>query len=105
MPEFLIAYHGGNPPATQEEGKQHFAKYKTWLSELGDAAVVAAQPLGPAKRVSAQDVVDDADPAAMNGYTIVRADDLDAAIAIAQRCPFLDVGGTLRVAQLMSMPV
>jgi hypothetical protein len=37
------------------------------------------------------------------GFMMVEAADMDAAIAIAQACPFLEMG-TMRVAQTMDMP-
>ena len=39
MSRYLITYLGGNQPSTPEEGKHHFAKYKEWLSSIGDAVV------------------------------------------------------------------
>ena len=32
MPQYVIVYLGGDQPSSPEEGKQHFAKYKEWLS-------------------------------------------------------------------------
>ena len=40
----------------------------------------------------------------MSGYTIVKADSMDAALSIAKACPFLDIGGSLEVSELMEMP-
>ena len=45
MPQYIISYLGGDQPSSPEEGKQHFAKYKEWLSSLGDSAVSPANPL------------------------------------------------------------
>jgi hypothetical protein len=44
MPQYFITYLGGDKPSSPEEGKQHFAKYKEWLSSLGDSAVSPANP-------------------------------------------------------------
>jgi hypothetical protein len=41
----------------------------------------------------------------MSGFSIIKADSLQAALAIAQACPFLDIGGSLEVSELMQMPV
>jgi hypothetical protein len=38
------------------------------------------------------------------GYTIVEADSMEAALAMARACPFLDIGGSLEVSELMEMP-
>jgi hypothetical protein len=45
MPRYIITYLGGDQPSSPEEGKQHFAKYKAWLSSLGDSVVSPANPL------------------------------------------------------------
>jgi hypothetical protein len=40
----------------------------------------------------------------MSGYTIVAADSMEAALEMAKACPFLDIGGSLEVSELMQMP-
>ncbi len=40
----------------------------------------------------------------MSGYTIIDVDSMDAALSMAKACPFLDVGGSLEVSELMEMP-
>ena len=52
MPQYIISYLGGNQPSSPEEGKQHFAKYKQWLSSLGNAAVSPANPFKNTSTVS-----------------------------------------------------
>ena len=40
----------------------------------------------------------------MSGYTIIQADSMDATLSIARACPFLDIGGSLEVSELVKMP-
>jgi hypothetical protein len=40
----------------------------------------------------------------MAGYTIVEADSMAAALAMAKACPFLEIGGSLEVSQLVDVP-
>ena len=40
----------------------------------------------------------------MSGYTIIEADSMDAALSIAQACPFLEIDGSLEVSELVEMP-
>jgi hypothetical protein len=103
MPDFIIAYHGGNQPATPEEGAAHMAKWKAWLGGLGDAVVNPGTPLGKSQFVSASRVSDDGGAAPMSGFTVVKADSIDAALDMAKACPFLDTGGTLQVAEMKEM--
>ncbi len=105
MPQFVIVYFGGKPPATPEEGQQHFAKYKEWLSSLGDAAVSPANPCKNTRTVSPDGTVTVGSASAMSGYTIVAADSLDTALEMAKTCPFRDIGGSLEVSELGQMPL
>jgi len=41
----------------------------------------------------------------MSGYTIVEADSIEAALEMAKACPFLEIGGSLEVSELMQMPM
>jgi len=40
----------------------------------------------------------------MSGYTIIRTDSMESALSIAKACPFLDIGGSLEVSELVEMP-
>lgn len=104
MPQYVISYLGGNRPATKEEGMEHMSKYKAWLSALGESVVSPANPFGHTHTVNSDRSVVEGSQSSMSGYTIVAADSIDAAIAIAKDCPFLDIGGSLEVSELMQMP-
>jgi len=100
----MITYLGGNPPSTPEEGKQHFSKYMEWLASLGDSAISPAHPLKNTNTVNPDGTVSDGGTTSMSGFTIVEAESMDAALLTAKACPFLDVGGSLEVSELMQMP-
>jgi hypothetical protein len=104
MSQFVIVYLGGDKPASPEEGKQHMSKYMDWLSSLGDSAVSPANPLKNTSTVNSDGTVTAGGTSTMSGYTIVEADSMDAALSMAKTCPFLDVGGSLEVSELMQMP-
>ena len=103
MPQYVIVYLGGDPPSSPEEGKQHFAKYKEWLASLGDSAVSPANPLKDTNTVNSDRSVTSGSTISMSGYTIVDVDSMDAALSIARACPFLDIGGSLEVSELIQM--
>ena len=104
MSQYVIVYLGGDQPSSPEEGKQHMAKYMEWLSSLGDSAVSPANPLKNTNTVNPDGSVTPGSTTTMSGYTIIAADSMDAALSIAQTCPFLDIGGSLEVSELMEMP-
>jgi len=100
----MITYLGGDKPATPEEGRQHMSKYRGWLSSLGDAAVSPANPLKDTTTVNPDGSVTEGSASGMSGFTLVAADSIADAITIARACPFLDVGGSLEVSELIEMP-
>lgn len=104
MSQYIITYIGGNKPASEEESKQHMARYMDWLSGLGESAVSPANPIMNTHTVKPDGGVVEGGQTSMSGYTIVAVDSLDDAIAIAKDCPFLEVGGSLEVSELMQMP-
>ena len=105
MSNYIITYLGGNQPTTPEEGQQHFAKYKQWLAGLGDAAVSPANPLTGTHTVKPDGSVIPGSTTAMSGYTVVEAESIEAALDMAKGCPFLEIGGSLEVSELMQMSV
>ena len=105
MPQYIITYLGGNQPSSPEEGKQHFSKYMQWLSSLGDSVVSPANPLKNTSTVNSDGTVTTGGTTTMSGYTIIETDSIEAALSIAKTCPFLEIGGSLEVSELMQMPV
>ena len=104
MARFLIAYLGGDQPASPEEAKEHFARYVDWLSSLGESVVSPANPFKSTKTVYSDGTVGNGSTTSMSGYTIIEVDSMEAALSIARACPFLDVGGSLEVSELGQMP-
>ncbi len=103
MPQFLITYLGCDQPSSPEEGQKHYAKYQEWISSLGSSAV---SPMNPIKNTSTVDPDGSVTPGSamsMSGYTIIEADSLEVALENAKACPFLDIGGTLEVSELVQM--
>ena len=103
MPQYFITYLGGDQPSSPEEGKQHFAKYKEWLSSLGDSVVSPANPLKDTSTVNSDGTVTTGSTTSMSGFTIIEADSMEAALLITKSCPFLDIGGSLEVSELIQM--
>ena len=79
MPTYLITYHGGGgPPPSAEAREQMMAAFGAWVTSVGDHMIDPGAPLGAAKTVSA-DGVSDGGRAGIGGYSLISADDLDAA--------------------------
>jgi len=104
MKQFVLVYLGGNPPASEEEANKHYSKYVEWVSSLGDAVVVPTIPLKDTTTVSPDGTIRAGGSSAMSGFSIIKADSIEAALSIAQDCPFLEIGGSLEVSELMQKP-
>ena len=103
MPQYMITYLGMPEPMTPEEGQEHRAKYMEWLGALGDSAISPANPLKNTSTVQSDGSVSSGGSTGMSGFTLIEAESDDAALAVAKACPFLEVGGTLEVSELMQM--
>lgn len=105
MTQFVFVYLGGNQPSSPEEANRHFSKYMDWLSSLGDSVVIPTMPLKDTNTVNPDRSIQEGGRSAMSGFSIIKAESMSAALSIAQACPFLEIGGTLEVSELMQMPV
>ena len=104
MSEYIFAYHGGKKPESPEAGAALMAKWHTWIDGLGDAMVNPGTPVGMSKTVSSAGVTDDGGPNPLSGFSVVKADSMDAALEMAKSCPTLELDGTIEVAEMMEMP-
>ena len=104
MKQFVLVYLGGNQPSNEEDAKNHFTKYTEWLSSLGDAIVIPTIPLKDTTTVSPDGAIREGGSSAMSGFTIIKAESIEAALSIAQSCPFLEIDGSLEVSEMMQMP-
>jgi hypothetical protein len=104
MPHYVITYFGGNQPSNSEEGKTNMAKYMEWIASLGENAVSPMNPFKNTSTVSPDGSVKSGSSTKMSGYTIIKAESMAEAMQIVKNCPFLEVGGTLEVSELMQMP-
>jgi hypothetical protein len=98
MANFLLTFHGGGMPETKDAQDQAIAAWNGWFGSLGDALVDGGNPISQTKAISPDGSVMDA-TSAPTGYTIIKADDLDAAVALARGCPVLAGGAVVLVSE------
>lgn len=104
MTHFFIGYHGGVQPETPEEGKALMGKWMDWVKGLGPAMINPGTPLGISMTVGV-DGANEGFENALMGFSVVDAENMDAALKIAQDCPHLLMkGATLQVAEMKQMP-
>lgn len=99
MANFVLIYTGGRMPETDAERALAMTAWNGWFGSLGDRVVDGGNPFGPgAKHVnSSGSVGDGAIGTQAGGYSILKADSLDDAVAAAKGCPVLQGGGDITV--------
>jgi len=104
MPKYLLAYHGGAQPETEEEGAKVMAAWMSWMGGLGEALVDGGNAIGTSKTLDSSGTVTDGGGAnPVSGYSLLAAADFDAAIGLVKDCPIFDAGGTIEVAETLEM--
>src|SRR5438132_639000 len=100
MPNYLLVYHGGKMPDTPESQAKVMEAWGAWMGGLGPNLVDGGNPVGQARTVAADGAVSNgggANPA--SGYSVIKADNLDAAVAAARGCPVRQGGGSIEVCE------
>ena len=105
MKQFVLVYLGGNPPSNEAGARLHHSKYMGWLTALGEALIIPTIPLKDTNTVSSSGAIREGGSSAMSGFTVIRADSMESALSIAQSCPFLEIGGSLEVSEMMQIPL
>jgi hypothetical protein len=98
MANFVLLYSGGSAGTTEAEREQVMQQWGAWFGRAGDKIVDMGNPFAPkAKNLSNGSVHDGPIGTAATGYSIVKADSLDAATELAKGCPVLQSGGKITV--------
>ncbi|WP_298916399.1 YciI family protein [uncultured Roseobacter sp.] len=104
MPNFIFAYHGGHMPEGEDEIAKTMAAWQAWFETMGAAVVDPGNPVGMSKTVTDDSVTDGGGANPISGYTVVTADDIDAAADLAKGCPMVvDGTGSIEVAEIHQM--
>ena len=108
MTKYLFIYHEPMPPAeaappTQEQIDAIMSDWNTWASKVGDGMVDLGTPLAGGTRVTP----DGTSPSTREvvGYSIIEADDFDAALALADHHPHLNMPGGCEIEIHEAQPI
>ncbi len=101
MANYVLVFHGGSMPESQEEGARVMQAWTAWFGTLGEALVDGGNPAARTKRVAPDGSVSD-DAGGPSGYSIIKADSLDAAVELAKGCPVLQGGASIQVVETFS---
>jgi hypothetical protein len=97
MPKFVLTYHH---PTGYTSTPESMAAWMSWFEDMGDQLIdqgkpaVARTTLG---NISVEETY-------FGGYSLISADDFEAAVVVAKGCPALSRGGGVAVGQLGEVP-
>ena len=103
MAKFVYLYTGGSMAETPEAQEQVMAAWGAWFGELGEAIIDGGNPFGAAASVGADGAVSAGGASRASGYTLVKAESLDDATALAKGCPVLATGGAVEIYEAVDM--
>ena len=80
-------------------------KWKAWAASLGAALINPGTPVGVTKVLTADGVSGNPSPHPIAGFSMIKAENMDAALELLKNCPHLHMfHGTLEVSEMMQMP-
>ncbi|MEM6690169.1 MAG: YciI family protein [Planctomycetota bacterium] len=104
--KFMFVYRSAQDasaaPPSPEEMQQIMTAWHQWFEAIGDSLVDGGDWLLPVgKQVQADGTISDGPfiegKEMVGGYTIVKAESIDAAVALSRGCPVFHAGGWVEV--------
>ena len=99
MEKYLFVYYGGEMAATPAEQKKSMDAWMNWFKNKGQSVVDAGNPTMPGKLVN-KSGIKTITGKKVTGYSVFKADNIDAAVLIAKTSPQLP-GGEIAIYQIM----
>lgn len=96
MPKFLFSYR---VPHDYRPGEETGKAWQAWFEGLGSSRVDQGHGVIETRALGTLD-----DRTRLGGYSVVTADDLDIAVALAKGCPTLRLGGGVEIGAVMDDP-
>ncbi|HEV8193555.1 MAG TPA: YciI family protein [Ktedonobacterales bacterium] len=101
MTKYVLLYTAVGAQATvaptPEEQQASLAAWNTWFEGMGDRVVDAGNPFGPSKTLATDGTASDGATSRVTGYSVIEADSLETATALAKGCPNLSDGGGVEI--------
>jgi len=101
MANYLLIYRGGGRPQDPADQAKVMQAWTDWFGELGSALVDGGNPASQTREIAVDGAVTTLNGGAPTGYSIIKADDIDSAVALAKGCPVLAGGASLQVVETL----
>jgi hypothetical protein len=97
MATFVLTYRA--PEDYTRGTPEGIAAWSSWFESMGAHLADTGKPVAESTTVG-----DCGDIRPIGGYSLITADDLGAAVALAKGCPFVGQGGGVEVGRLADLP-
>jgi hypothetical protein len=101
--KYLLVYYGGKVESDPKKAKEAMGAWMKWFQDLGKAVVDAGAPTAPGKTVTGKGVKKGVIGDPVTGYSILQAENLDAAGDMAKKSPQMGAGGQIAIYELLPM--
>ena len=102
MEKYLLVYSGGKQP-DPKDSKKVMDAWNVWFKIMGKGLVDGGAPTMPVSTITSAGIKKGVMSDPVTGYSVITADNMDAANKMAKSSPHLAAGGTITVCQLMPM--
>ncbi len=97
MARFLITYHAGDMPQDPESVAQVRRALAQWAAKAGAALADLGAPVRSATTISSDGIRDGAPAGPFMGWSVIEAEDGNAAVRLLADHPFISSGGILQL--------
>jgi len=102
MAKYVLVFHGGSMPETPEAQAKVMEAWTAWFGTLGAALADPGNPASQTRTIQADGSVS-VEANGPTGYTILDAESMDAAVALAKGCPVLAGGASIQVVETFNV--
>jgi hypothetical protein len=104
MANYLLVYHGGGASEmTPEQQAGVMEAWTNWFSSFGSAVVDGGNPVGRNWSVNASGTTEDGGANPATGYSVIKADSMQAALDATKGCPIIAGGGTVEICETFNV--
>jgi hypothetical protein len=101
--KFLLVYYGGKMETDPKKAKASQDAWMKWFQDMGKAVADMGSSTMPGKTVKGKTATKGVPGDPVTGYSVLQADDIDAAVALAKKSPHLAAEGQIAVYEIMPM--
>ena len=99
MARFLITYYAGEMPQDAESIAQARRAFAQWAAKMGAALADVGTPIRSVTTISSAGIHNGTPAGPFMGWSVIEAEDGNAAIRLMKDHPFLSLGGMLQLSE------